>query len=505
MQTQSSKSEIINYILFVVRKRKGLFFSVGLTTFLSIIFFTYLTTPTWEATTNVLIERTSKQNLNIFRDVNVPVGVSNRGQEGLDLLPLLIGKNMAYDLVREYALDERLKSKKLHPKSLREKIKNLIMDIMLSPKTLLQEIGILKKGVKNWTDSAVEDFLEEWEDIAVEEGTSVIVITIHGETRKLAMDISNRMVELLREKTQQFTRTGAKAPFDFIKNQLLIAEKNLMDAEVARARFKEEANIVILDEEKRMKLTKLGEYEAELLTTLKQHKEIKAQLDVINRGFEKQDERLALSTTITKNPVATQLESSLETLEIKLVSLLTEQRRGHPEIQRVTVEIQETLKKLKSIVDTDLKTEIFALKVRESELQKIIKNLKAELRSLPEKEIKLARLQTLVESNKAVYQALITRIEELPIEQGSMINEYNIRMLDRAYVSESASSDWPKWLLNILAGVFLSFVFGFGSIFFIEYWNDSVINPRDIEEDILLPYLGSVPYLKNSTFAHRKL
>ncbi len=518
MQTENqfSKTELIDYILLVLRKRKWMFFLIGFFTFFFVIFFTYLITPTWEGTAKILVERNSKQSLGIFKDITVPVS-GGEGSAALDLIPLLTGTNMAYDVVKEFSLDGRLKEKRFHPKNLREHIKNIMVDIMLSPITMLQTIGVLEKGERNWVDAAVEDFTEDWQDIEAEEGTSVIDITIYGETPELAMEIPNRMVELLKERTQSFTNEGARASYEFVKNQLRVAEKNLREAEDALAKFRKREGVILIDEEKKLKLSKLNEFESELLSTEKQRKEIERSLAEVDAELKQQPGRIAVSTIIERNPVLTELESKLQSQEIKLAALLTEKGENHSEVKKLKAEIAKNKEAIKSIVQNitqtkteslnpifqellskaiDLRTEVFVLDARQKALKKIIKDIREELRSLPDKELELGRLKEMVAINSSIYQALKTRLEELSVEKESRNNEYNIRVLDRAYVSPSASPDWPMWALNIIAGLFLAFVFGIVTIFFVEYWNDSIINARQVREDLSLPYLGAVPEIK---------
>ncbi len=109
----------------------------------------------------------------------------------------------------------------------------------------------------------------------------------------------------------------------------------------------------------------------------------------------------------------------------------------------------------------------------------------------------MAHLQETVVVDRSVFQALKVRLGELSVERESMNSEYSIRVLDKAYVSATADPDWPIWPLNIVAGIILAGVFGFGSIFFMEYWNDSIVYPRDVEEGLSLPFLGGVPDIEN--------
>ncbi len=92
MQTQSSKSDTMRYVVFVILKRKGLLCLTGLVTFFSIIFFSYLINPTWEGLSQIVVERNSKQQLSIFKDVNQPVHEGGgESATALNLLPVLSG------------------------------------------------------------------------------------------------------------------------------------------------------------------------------------------------------------------------------------------------------------------------------------------------------------------------------------------------------------------------------------------------------------------------------
>lgn len=513
MKAELSRAELIDYITYVIHKRLFLLSAIGLSTFALILFLTYLRTPIWEGASSILIERSSKQTLSIFKDFNIPV----RGSvlpDNFNLVDILTGQNMASEIVAEFALDERLKNKRSNPKQLRSKLKNLIVDIILFPQTVLQKIGLLKKGEKNWHDKAVEDFMDDWIDIEAVEGTSTIEVLVKGETSALAMDISNRMVELLTEKTQEFTRYGARSSYNYLAEQLSNAEQKLSAAELDISTFMKDQNYFSIEEEKKMMITKLSNFQTELLSTQKKDRELEAQLKTITAEMEKHKKNIVLSKIIAKNPIASELQSSLAKMEIQLASLMQEKKSEHPEVMMLTAAIKTNKRKLNSMVQDVIQSRteslnpifkglierVIAIKAdrdaniaRQGALKKIIRNLRVELNALPDKELEMARLQRELDLNRSVYQAMRARLEKLAIEQHTMINEYNIRVLNSAYVSKGAEADSPNWLLTIIIGIFLSTVFGFGSIFVIEYFNDAIVFPQDVEKELTMPLLGSVP------------
>jgi capsular polysaccharide biosynthesis protein len=65
-------------------------------------------------------------------------------------------------------------------------------------------------------------------------------------------------------------------------------------------------------------------------------------------------------------------------------------------------------------------------------------------------------------------------------------------VLDHAFVPPSRDQDWPVWWLTILVGMFLGGIFGFGTAFVMEYWNEPILTLTDVEEGIGVPLLGRV-------------
>ena len=513
MQPPNAKIEYVHYFWLVVRKRKGLIAYVALGTLFAVCFFGFLITPVWEGTSLVLVERASKQSLGLFKDVDMPVSEQGGGV-ALELIPTLTGWNMAYDIVKKYHLDERMRIRRQERPTLRDKIKGLMADVAYSPLTLMEWLGLRPTADPDWVDKAADDFIEDWLDIEeVEEGTSVISLTVYGETEELATEISNDMVMMLKDKTRSFTREGAENSLGFVENQVEVAAHNQRQAEDALASYKAANRLFSLDDDRRLKVEKIDQYQTALLNTKKERQEAEANIAAVERELSRTPERKILSATLEKNPVIVSLEDRIVDLELKRASLLVEKEEGHPDLQVLSAQVAQAKTELKSAVQSvveaqteainpdyqgllsrsvDLKVQSDTLTARQSAFKDILAGLERDLDALPEKEIELRRLSQIVDINKSVYDTLKTRLERLRIEQGTENNEYNIRVLDRAFVPPSRDQDWPVWWLNIAVGIFLGGIFGFGTAFVMEYWNEPVLTITDVEEGIGVPLLGRV-------------
>jgi uncharacterized protein involved in exopolysaccharide biosynthesis len=486
METPTPQIEYLQYVWLVTRKQKWMMAAIALTTFAAVQFFGYLVTPVWEGTTMLLVERTSKQNLSVFREVNIPVaGTDSGGDVSLDLIPLLTGSNMGYDVVRQFHLDELMREKRYNPPALRDVIKNLIVDIAYSPLYLI-------RGWEepNWTDRAAEEFVEDWIDIKEEEGTGIINLTVYGESPQQAADVANGMAELLEQRTQEFSRSRASAAYEFSARQVEEAEANLRNAEEDIARFQEASGLYGPDESRRLLVQNLDQLRTELVATRRLQEEVDSSL---LGALESQTGAQFLQANIALSPVVRQIETNLVALNVRRSALLLEKTSDHPDIQMVQAEIERNQQQLRDA----LRVESATLTVRERELETNIQNLESEILEMPEKEMELARLQQVLAINRSVYETLKSRLEHLAVEQQSVANEYTIRVVDRAFVPPGRDQDWPLWSLNILAGLLLGFVFGVGGAFLLEYWNEPVLGARDVEQVLGLRFLGRFPELDN--------
>ena len=82
---------------------------------------------------------------------------------------------------------------------------------------------------------------------------------------------------------------------------------------------------------------------------------------------------------------------------------------------------------------------------------------------------------------------------ELEVQKLTRLGDFDIKVIDPAYVHENADPLWPDWELNMLLGLICAMFLSIGLPFFIEYWNDSFDTAHEVEELLQLPVLGTIP------------
>lgn len=514
---QDEREKLLFHFFYVIFKRKWLMVSLFFLTMALIIFFTYLITPVWEATTLVLVEGNPKKQMILFPDISSPGQPTSQDRQSQNLTELLMSRNMAYEVVKKFDLDKLLYEEKNNPQTSRDKIRKSIKDFFKLPVTTLQQWGLLSERPDDYVDKAADDLIDHWEDIEVVEETQVISLAVSAPSPKLAQDIANYMADSLIRKTVLLSNDEVKSVYEDTERKLSEVEKNFQTADDQLKAFREKEKVILLSEEEKAKTNQYVELETKYDFALNEKKTLQVTLEELDRQMKKRDSKTISSTTVATNPLVADLKSSLTELEAKMVSLLSEKKESHPDVRKIQTEIENIRKQLKNEVEKVVQSEVITtdpiyqslleqftitetkLYTNESELEglsKVMAQLSIELLRFPEKENQYARLTSKVDLYKNLSESLRRKLEELRIVKESNLNEVSLKIIDRAYVSPLRDPDWPKIFLMTLAGIMLASGIALGYPFFLEYWSSTIVRKRDIDDLVGVPLLGTLPYSK---------
>jgi capsular exopolysaccharide synthesis family protein len=120
---------------------------------------------------------------------------------------------------------------------------------------------------------------------------------------------------------------------------------------------------------------------------------------------------------------------------------------------------------------------------QEMEVQKKVVN------DIEEKSVQYNILKRDVDTNKELYQALMTRQKEAMVSAG--VQASNVRIVDAAEVPKGAVK--PRVLLNLALGFMLGLALGIGLAFLQEYLDNTLKTADEVERLLRLPSLGLLP------------
>lgn len=451
-------------------------------------FAAYLLTPTWEAEVLLLAEQPPQPPPSPFGG-----GVATPGQVSPsdNLATMLGGKGIAYDMVREFHLDERKRLKAQQPATFRDWTKVAIMNVILSPITLMQKLGLMAVGQIDWVDQAAEDFrsgLTAWEEIEAVEDTQVVSLIVNGETPALATQIANAMVRRARERLAEATAGASKDAREAARVEVTKAQEKLAEAEAKLKAFGEQVGGVTVDADARLKTSRLQELTAS-------ESKLRAEIDVLGARLAEASSRPELIASVNSESVAQSqtvlnLRSGIHENEAKLAVLLTERTADHPDVINVNQQIASLRSGLRSEIENVRRRLVADLARTQAE----VGDLEKALLKLPARELVLAELTTSVETYRKLHQQLLASAEERDVLARTGLAALDFKVLDYAYVSPLQDQDFPKWLIVLVVAAFAGAGAAVVVPLLVEYWRDPIMGPADLAHH-RIQVLGVVPFV----------
>lgn len=208
-------------------------------------------------------------------------------------------------------------------------------------------------------------------------------------------------------------------------------------------------------------------------------------------------------TEIIANPIVQQLTQQRAQLQAEYQEKLGTFRPDYPTMVQMRTRIEaidQAIAEQGRTVSSSLRNEVEAARAREAQLQGRVDNLQSELLDLRERSIQYTILQREVDTNRALYDALLQRYKEVGVA-GVGVNLISI--IDRAQVPGTPFS--PNLPFNLIVGLLAGLVVGFGSAFALEWLDDTIKTPNDVLEKLNIPHLGLIPSSAKGTSIQEEL
>lgn len=442
---QATSEKILANVIYVVFRRKWMIAMGFFLMFFSMLFFIWLITPAYKAMDRVLIHHNYKQQLGLFKDMATPGIVNPRVNWALNMLEIAKSTAIAEEIVRGFGLDKRFEQKAENPESPRDVVKAKIAGMAQWPAIQLEKWGLVKKKPADYFAEAVEEFMEDAEDIELVEDTEILEIGVYEETPELSGRIVSMISKLLIEKAIQLDRKTAEQAYLYASEQLKDAKKTYLQSQRDLERFKLEWQITSLDDEKALKLGHLVQTEGDLSKVLADLGGKRAELKEIQNRLNR--------------PMITYSEHKD----------LTDRMPG--------VELN-----------------IASLQGSESQFRENIRSLKEEIRQLIQQENEYLRLAKQAALDEEFYTELLNKKNEFVVQKGTEVGEFSIRLIDSFRVSPSADPDWPDLKIFVPITILFSLGVAFALPFFREFFLQYPRHPSELSEMTGIPVWGIISH-----------
>ena len=273
---------------------------------------------------------------------------------------------------------------------------------------------------------------------------------------------------------------------DEIKRKLAASEHALQD-------FMKKNDIVTIKDRIMIQPQKLADLSAKLSQAIAQRKELEAIYNkVIN--IQKSHGNLETVPDIATNKNIQAINQEILKSEQQIAQLSQKYGKKHPVMKKALSDLRSLrIKKQRELLTivSLIKNQYELAKMKERNLKRALDEAKKEVQNLNEKFIQYGILKREVDTNKALYDALVISMKEKGITEKSQ--KVNVWVTNRADIPEEPIK--PKTTRNILLAMVLGLFGGVGLAFFLEYLDNTITDPERVQQKLGLSTLGIIEHL----------
>jgi tyrosine-protein kinase Etk/Wzc len=320
---------------------------------------------------------------------------------------------------------------------------------------------------------------------------TVLTLSTTGLVAEMEADYLNKLMEVyikngLEEKNQTAINT-----INFIDEQLATVVDSLHKAEDKLQNFRLSNRILDISSEGNAIMSRLEKVQTEKITLDMQLRYYKYIQNYIEK---KKDfrELVAPSVMGIADPLLNSLVSELANLYGERSVLSINAQQNYPGLSLINAKIQNTLDALKE----NMREIINSANLSLTEINKRQESVEKEIQRLPVTERNLLTIQRDFKLNDQIYDFLLQRRAEAAIARAS--NVADNKVLDAAS-SLNCEQIAPKTSRNKMIAIVLGILIPLSILILIEFFNERIIEPKDIEKTTSVSIYGSIGHNEKLT------
>lgn len=327
-------------------------------------------------------------------------------------------------------------------------------------------------------------------------GTKLISIQAAAGDPTLAANIANELAEVYIESYLEAKLEVTQKASSWLSGRLGDLRQTLRESEQALQDYREREQLVDTGDVRSIDVAELEQLTQSVVeaTRIKNDaKALYAQISENNFGI---DRMLALPV-VANNIVIQGLIESRASAKRLIADLSDRYGQKHPKMVSAISDLNQVEGELKLQVGNvakGLKVSYLAAQDSERELKRQIANVKSRLQTVSRKEFSLRELEREVDANRQVYETFLNRGKET--NETANLESVNARVIDVALPSEYPAKPEKKKI--VMAAVLLSAFFAAGIILLLDWLDNTIKTPDDVEERLRVPLLGYLPLDKSN-------
>lgn len=303
---------------------------------------------------------------------------------------------------------------------------------------------------------------------------------------QLASRVVNAHIENFIEQNFRSRYEATTQASSWLANQLNELKIKVEKSEDARIAYERQNQIWTIDEKQNITTQRLSDLNKELTDAQSERMKKEAVYQMAKSGS------LEAISSARDNTVLQSLLQKRNELDAQYAEALNQYGPNFPRVQRLqaqTKELDQLIEREKKNIVNQIESDYRSSRQRELLFVDALDKQKGEANQMAERLVQYNILKREAETNKQLYEGLLTKLKEASIASG--LRSSNIRVVDPAMVPATPAR--PSKSRNIGLALLVGLVGGIGLALLREYMDNTVKTPDDIEALSRLPSLAVVP------------
>jgi capsular exopolysaccharide synthesis family protein len=356
---------------------------------------------------------------------------------------------------------------------------------------LRQNPAFVQPG-SNPTDIQLADKMRSKVSVKLRKGTRLIDITVSDTDPVLARDLANSLVnQFLRENIDQRVSVSQVAT-DFLTQEAEKLKKKLEESESKLQAYKEEKQAVSLEDRQNIIVSRLAELSSKVTEAKGTRLRLEADIEQLRMVSPDDVEDLLRIGSVAAIPQVAETRQELVAANTDFATLQERYGDKHPKhttaVTRIT-SLNNTLKESISKAGDILNRQYDSSVQTEAKLNAALKEQEAAALELNKISIPYNVLQRDVETDRALYEAVIARMKETGLT--AKLEQIPYTLVEEPLIPSRASKPDRKKLISVAFA--FSLILSIGGVLLLDSFNTSFRTVDDAENSLHLPALTGVP------------
>ncbi len=499
MSSPSSSSRVaaapgrhVTDYLRILYKRRWIALPVFLVAFVSGALSTLRTTPVYEATTQLMIEKEGRRATSITGVLDDQAGWMDD-----DFYPtqykILQSRSLALrttDALEKAGITEGATpaGEPARPGSIFDRALSLVRSPATQPVAAPAARAISETGSQT---ARIDGFLGGLSIVPVR-NSRLVDITYQSVDPAFAAQAANELAAQYMRQSQEFRKNASVRDNTWLTQQLEEQQQKVTASDAALQQYKETHNALAVDDKSNIVIQKLNTLNTQVNDARLERIDKEAVYQQVVR-MQTGGEPLDSAPAVLANETVRRLKTEISEAHAEQARLTAQNYGPNSDQQRAqTVKADSATRQLdtevKKVVGS-IEAEYLTAKAKEDALVRELESQKSEALQLDRKAMEYASLAREADSNRKLYEDLLQRTKETGVTgdyQGT-----TIQIVDRA--EEPTGSILPQTrrdlMFAVLSGTFFAVLVAFG----VEYFDSRLKTPDEVKAYLGVPFLSLIP------------